>query len=154
MKSYAFKSPKTHRLIYFFHRISREILTQNFEFPSKNIHYFSALKGITLPETGALKKSASFVATFIKESRNHVNMTNTILMRGEEIIRTVLLCIAGITPRVNVDVFGDVLIAMNAKYPSEFIVWMKILETPSFPTTYIGHEEKVTFMKNIIKYSS
>lgn len=114
-------------------------------------YFSSALKGITLPETGALKKSASFIATFIKESRNHVNMTNTILVRGEEIIRTVLLCIAGITPRVNVDVFGDVLIAMNAKYPSEFIVWMKILEAPSFPTTYIGHEEKITFMKNIIK---
>lgn len=79
-------------------------------------------------------------------------MTNMILMKGEEIIRTVLLCIAGITPRVNVDVFGDVFIALNAKYPSEFIVWMKILETPSFPTNYIGHEEKVTFMKNIIRF--
>lgn len=79
-------------------------------------------------------------------------MTNTILVKGEEIIRTVLLCIAGITPRVNVDVFGDVFIALNAKYPAEFIVWMKILEAQSFPTTFIGHEEKVTFMKNIIKY--
>lgn len=104
-----------------------------------------------LPETGALKKSTLFIATFVKESRNHVSMTNTILMKGEEIIRTVLLCIAGITPRVNVDVFGDVLIAMNSKYPAEFIVWMKILEAPSFPTAYIGHEEKVTFMRNIIK---
>lgn len=78
-------------------------------------------------------------------------MTNTILMKGEEIIRTVLLCIAGITPRVNVDVFGDVFIALNAKYPSEFIVWMKILESQNFPTAYIAHEEKVMFMKSIIK---
>lgn len=78
-------------------------------------------------------------------------MTNTILMKGEEIIRTVLLCIAGITPRVNVDVFGDVFISLNVKYPAEFIVWMKILETPTFPSNYIGHEEKVLFMKNIIK---
>lgn len=109
------------------------------------------MKGITLPETGVIKKSASFIATFVKESRNHVNMTNMILMKGEEIIRTVLLCIAGITPRVNVDVFGDIFIALNAKYPAEFIVWMKILETPSFPTNYIGHEEKVTFMKHIIR---
>jgi hypothetical protein len=98
-----------------------------------------------------LKKSASFIATFVKESRNHVNMTNTILLKGEEIIRTVLLCVAGITPRVNVDVFGDIFIALNQKYPAEFIVWMKILETPSFPTQYIGHEEKVAFMKSIIK---
>lgn len=111
----------------------------------------TALKGITLPETGVIKKSASFIATFVKESRNHVNMTNTILMKGEEIIRTVLLCIAGITPRVHVDVFGDICIALNAKYPAEFIVWMKILEVQGFPTAYIGHEEKLTFMKNIIK---
>ena len=83
-----------------------------------------------LPETGALKKSASFIATFVKESRNHINMTNTILIKGEEIVRTVLLCISGITPRVNVDVFGDVMIAFNAKYPSEFIVSMKIFEAP------------------------
>lgn len=105
-----------------------------------------------MPETGAIKKSALFIATFVKESRNHVNMTNIVLLKGEEIIRTVLLCIAGITPRVNVDVFGDVFIALNAKYPSEFIAWMKILEAPSFPTSYIGHEEKITFMKNIIKW--
>lgn len=79
-------------------------------------------------------------------------MTNTILMKGEEMIRTVLLCIAGITPRVNVDVFGDVFIAMNSKYPGEFVAWMKILEVQSFPTAYIGHEEKVMFMKSIIRW--
>lgn len=104
-----------------------------------------------LPETGALKKSTSFVATFVKESRNHVNMTNTILFKGEEIIKTVIFCIAGITPRVNVDVFGDVFIALNSKYPSEFVVWMKCLETPGFPTAYIANEEKLNFMKLIIK---
>lgn len=105
-----------------------------------------------LPEQGALKKSTSFVASFIKESRNHVNMTNTILFQGEEIVRTVIFCIAGVTPRVNVDVFGDVFIALNSKYPSEFVTWMKILETPGFPTAYIAHEEKTNFMKLIIRY--
>lgn len=78
-------------------------------------------------------------------------MTNTILFKGEEIVRTVIFCISGITPRVNVDVFGDIFIALNSKYPSEFVVWMKILEAPGFPTHYIGHEEKITFMKLIIR---
>lgn len=119
---------------------------QNYKF------FIAALKGITLPETGSIKKSASFIATFVKESRNHLNMTNTILMRGDEIVKTVLLCIAGAIPRINVDVFADVFITLNTKYPSEFIVWMKILETPSFPTTYINHDEKVNFMKSIIRY--
>lgn len=110
-----------------------------------------ALKAITLPETGAIKKSASFIATFVRESRNHVNMTNTVLLKGEEIIRTVLLCIAGYTPRVNVDVFGEIFIALNGKYPSEFIAWMKILEAPNFPTAFIAQQEKTYFMRAIIK---
>lgn len=110
------------------------------------------MKGMQLPESGALKKSTSFVATFIKESRNHVNMTNTILFKGEEIVRTVILCIAGITPRVNVDVFGDVFIALNSKYPGEFVQWLKILEIQGFPTVYISHDDKTNFMKLIIRY--
>ncbi|XP_070509852.1 importin-13 isoform X2 [Chironomus tepperi] len=110
-----------------------------------------ALKSITLPETGPLKKAASFIATFVKESRNHASMTNTMLMKGDDIVKTSLLCIAGAIPRVNVDVFGDVFIALNSKYPSEFIVWMKILEAPTFPTTYVNHDEKINFMKAIIK---
>lgn len=110
-----------------------------------------ALKGVTLPETGSIKKSASFIATFVKESRNHVSMTNTVLLKGEDIIKTSLCCIAGAIPRVNVEVFGDVFIALNTKYPSEFIVWMKILEQPSFPTAYINHDEKINFMKSIIR---
>lgn len=109
------------------------------------------MKGITLPETGALKKSALFLATFIKESRTHPHMTNVILMKGEEIVKTVMLCIAGLTPRVNVDVFGDIFIALNSKYPAEFPVWMKVLETTGFPTAFIPHEEKMNFKKNIIK---
>jgi hypothetical protein len=109
------------------------------------------LKGVTLPETGSIKKSASFIATFVKESRNHISMTNTVLVKGEDIIKTSLLCIAGAIPRVNVDVFGDVFIALNTKYPSEFIVWMKILETPNFPTAYINPDEKTNFMKSIIR---
>lgn len=109
------------------------------------------MKGITLPESGAIKKSACFLATFIKESRNHLSMTNSVLLKGEEIVKIVVLCISGITPRVNVDAFGDVFIALNSKYPAEFIVWMKILEAPNFPTAYINHNEKINFMKSIIK---
>lgn len=78
-------------------------------------------------------------------------MTNAVLHKGEEIVKIMILCISGITPRVNVDVFGDIFIALNSKYPSEFIVWMKILETQHFPTTYINHDEKINYMKSIIR---
>lgn len=110
-----------------------------------------ALKAMTLPETGAIKKSSNFIATFVKESRNHVKMTNTVLMKGEEIIRTTILCIAIFTARINVDVFGDIFIAMNSKYPSEFVMWMKVMEVPDFPTNFVNQHDKINFMKSIIK---
>lgn len=78
-------------------------------------------------------------------------MTSSVLEKGEDIIRTTLMCIGGFTPRPNVDVFGDVFISMNSKYPLEFVVWMKMLEIPNFPTHFIGAEDKSIFMKSVIK---
>jgi hypothetical protein len=112
----------------------------------------SALKGMTLPETGPVKKTAMFMTSFVKESRNNVNMTSAVLEKGEEIIKTILLCVAGFTPRNNIDVFADIFIAFNGKYPSEFVVWMKLLETmPNFPTPYISQIDKTNFMRGIIR---
>lgn len=54
---------------------------------------FSALKGIMLPENGPIKKCSLFIATFTKESRSNPTMTNTVLERGEEIVKVVLMCI-------------------------------------------------------------
>lgn len=106
---------------------------------------------MTLPETGPVKKTTMFMASFVKESRNNVHMTNAILEKGEEIIKTILLCVAGFTPRNNIDVFADIFIALNSKYPSEFVVWMKLLETPNFPTPYIHENDKLNFMRGIIR---
>lgn len=60
---------------------------------------FYAMKGMILPETGSVKKTVMFLSAFIKESRNQINMTNAILLKGEEIIKTTLLCIGGFTSR-------------------------------------------------------
>lgn len=110
-----------------------------------------ALKGMTLPETGPVKRTTMFLSSFVKVSRNHPQMTSTILEKGEDIIRTTLLCIAGFTPRPNVDVFGEVFISLNSKYPLEFVAWMKMLEIPNFPTHFISAEDKSIFMKSVIK---
>lgn len=37
------------------------------------------------------------------------------------------------------------------KYPSEIITWLKILETPNFPTNLVNDTEKNNFMKSIIR---
>jgi len=41
--------------------------------------------------------------------------------------------------------------ALNKNYSTEFIFWMKILETPNFPTNLINNNDKELFMKTIIK---
>lgn len=110
------------------------------------------MKAITMPEMGSVKNAMAFLAHFIMQSRNFPSMTATVLEKGEELIKTTLLCIGVLTPRTQVDIYGDIFIAINKKYPSELIIWMKILETPQFPTNLISEQEKEQFMKNVIRY--
>lgn len=85
------------------------------------------------------------------QSRNYPTMTTTVHEKGEEIIHTTLLCIGCITPRTQVDIFADIFVAMNKKYPAELIVWMKILELQQFPSNLVNNQEKESFMKSIIR---
>lgn len=78
-------------------------------------------------------------------------MTTTVHGKGEEIIRTTLLCIGCVTQRTQVDNFADIFVAMNKKYPAELIVWMKILELPQFPSNLVNNQEKESFMKSVIR---
>lgn len=106
---------------------------------------------MTLPEIGSVKNSISFLTHFIMQSRTYPAMTTSVLEKGEEIIRTTLLCIGCVTPRTQVDIFADIFVAMNKKYPAELIVWMKILEVPQFPSNLVNNQEKEYFMKSVIK---
>lgn len=112
---------------------------------------FSAQKSITLPENGPIKSGVLFLNHFIMQSRSYPIMTTTILEKGEDIIRTTLVCIGAITPRTQVDVFADILLSLNKKYPSEFIVWMKMLQQTNFPTSLVTQNDKEMFAKAVIK---
>lgn len=112
---------------------------------------FSAMKAMTLPETGPSKHAVMFLQHFVMQSRALPNVTSAVLKCGEEIIHTTLLCIGIYTLRTHVDVFADIFVALNKKYPAELIAWMKILELPNFPTTFVTPQEKEQFMKAIIR---
>lgn len=104
-----------------------------------------------LPETGPSKYAVMFLQHLIMQSRAIPNITAAILSRGEEIIQTTLLCIAIYTLRTHVDVFADIFVAFNKKYPAELILWLKMLDVPHFPTTTVSAEDKDLFMKAIIR---
>lgn len=104
-----------------------------------------------LPETGVSKHAVMFLQHFIIQSRAFRRATNAILKNGEEMVQTTLLCIAVYSQRTHVDVFADVFVALNKKYPAELIAWLKVLEVNEFPTATIPAAEKERFMKAIIR---
>ncbi|XP_058447120.1 importin-13 [Malaya genurostris] len=110
-----------------------------------------AMKSMMLPETGPIKKSVGFLSVFIKESRNYPLMMNAVAAQGENLLRNTFLCLGGYTPRAHVDVFADIFLALNCKYPSDFARWMKLLEKPNFPTFFVSATDKEQFIKKVIK---
>lgn len=111
----------------------------------------TATKVLVLPETGVSKHAVIFLQHFIIQSRAFRRATNAILKIGEELIQTTLLCIAVYSQRTNVEIFADVFVALNKKYPAEMVAWLKVLEVNEFPTTTISATEKDRFMKAIIR---
>lgn len=104
-----------------------------------------------LPETGPSKHAVMFLQHFIMQSRALPNITAAILGKGEDIIQTTILCIAIYTLRTHVEIFAEIFVALNKKYPAELISWLKMLEIPNFPTTTVSAEDKEYFMKSIIR---
>lgn len=112
----------------------------------------SALRTFVLPEVCAVKHAVVFMSHFILQSRAYDSMKDVVLQKGIDIIRTVLTCIGVLTARTCVDIFADIFIAFNKKYPAELVSWMKMLEMTAFPTTLVTNAEKEQFMKKIIRY--
>lgn len=111
----------------------------------------SALSTLTMPENGPVKQSTLFLTHFILQSRNYPPMTQAILDQGERIVSASCMCVSVVSPRQQVELFADVFLAMNKKYPAEFVMWMKVLQLPDFPTPEIDQTHKKTFMEAVIK---
>ncbi|KAJ6635779.1 Importin-13 [Pseudolycoriella hygida] len=116
---------------------------------SKLIDY--ALKAITLPETGPRNYGVSFITHFLTQPHTYNNIYTTVLHKGADIVREVIMCIGVITPRTHVDTFASIFVALNKNFPSEYIVWLQVLQTPQYPTHLISDKEKEFFAKSLIK---
>ncbi|EDX12495.1 GD20201 [Drosophila simulans] len=113
---------------------------------------FYAQRGMTLPESGAIRNSIQFLTHFVMQSRNHAHVTEVVLATGEQTLYTAMMCVGYLTPRSQVDKFADILLAMNRKYAAEMAVWMKsLMATPNFPTQLITDADKTRYTALIIK---
>lgn len=74
--------------------------------------------------------------------------------RGQDIVKTALLCIGVRTPRTQVDVFADIFMSLNKKYVTEMAGWMKILEVPDFPAAAMLATDKEQFSKTVLREMS
>lgn len=110
-----------------------------------------AIKVMVLPENIVYKQSVMFLQHFIVQSRAFRNATNAILKNGEEMVHTTLMCIAVYAQRTHVELFADIFIALNKKYPAELITWLKVLEINDFPNTNVSASDKDRFMKAVIR---
>lgn len=106
---------------------------------------------MVLPEVGVSKHAVMFLQYFILQSRTYRNAINAILKFGEELVQTTILCIASYTPRTHVEIFADIFVSLNKKYPAELIAWLKVMEVNEFPTPTVSAIEKERFMKAIIR---
>lgn len=110
-----------------------------------------ALAALGMPENGPVKQSLLFLTHFVLQSRNFPPMTRTILDHGDRIINTMVMCVAVVAPRTQVELFADPFLAMNKKYPAEFVVWMKVLQVADYPTPDVTPANKKAFMDALIK---
>lgn len=110
-----------------------------------------ALAALGMPENGPVKQSILFLTHFVMQSRNFPPMTRAVLDQGDRIISIMVTCVAIVAPRTQVELFADVFLAVNKKYPAEFVVWMKVLQVADYPTPEVSPANKKVFMDALIK---
>lgn len=76
---------------------------------------------------------------------------DVMLNKGEQMLHTTFLAIAIFAQRANIDVFGDIILMLNKKYPTEFATWIKMLEVENFPSPAITLADKQQFMRAILR---
>lgn len=112
---------------------------------------FAAVRGLRMPEPSTIKHANQFITHFVLQSRQHEPMQLAVLQCGAVLVQTVIECCGLHTPRTHTELYADVFLALSKTYPEQFVVWMKLLETPDYPSNLITPSEKNVFMKAIVK---
>ncbi|XP_017777342.1 PREDICTED: importin-13 [Nicrophorus vespilloides] len=109
---------------------------------------------LSMPETQTVKIVATFLCSFISHSRDNAHAA-VVQNYGESLLMKVLLSLGGSGPRSAIDVFSDVMFALNKKYCDNLARWLNgLLQQEGFPTTKITSQQKAYFIKMILKEKS
>ncbi|KAK9501148.1 hypothetical protein O3M35_002242 [Rhynocoris fuscipes] len=111
-----------------------------------------ATLSLLFPENSTVKSAATFLCSFITQSREHMILVNAVQENGEHLVHTMIRCIGGETPRSGLDIFSDVFLALNKKYCDYLARWLNsILAQENFPTERATTESKAQFTKMILR---
>lgn len=113
-----------------------------------------AASALVLPEKPTVRATTSFLTEFAVRSVDRENMLLILNNEGEFLVGQVFAVIGGTfdSPRNNVELMADVLLALNQKHFENSCRWLhSFVLRPAFPTNRISKEQKETFVKQLIR---
>eukprot|EP00794_Sanderia_malayensis_P005576 gene5576-6265_t len=110
----------------------------------------SVLQFLGCHETPTVKKTISFILVYIDVSINQEKSTEMLDNFGQELVMNVLACVGGYGPRSNVDLFAEVIFALNKSYLTKMCIWMQhALGQDGFPSKLVTKAQKDVFLKMV-----
>ncbi|XP_065332285.1 importin-13 [Cloeon dipterum] len=111
-----------------------------------------AILSLGMAESSTVKAAVSFLSSFIAQSREMQPLQNVVHSQGEELVRKILACIGGESPRSIADMMSDLLLALNKKYFDYQTRWLQqLMSIEGFPSAKVSQEVKQNFVKSILK---
>ncbi|RZC40401.1 importin-13, partial [Asbolus verrucosus] len=106
---------------------------------------------LSLPEAQTLKLCTSFLVNFISQSRDTAQ-ANVVQNYGESLVLRILLNLGSTAPRSSVDIFSDLLLALNKKYCDNLSRWLNsLLAQEDFPSPRISRQQKENFIRLVLR---
>ncbi|EFA09709.1 importin-13 [Tribolium castaneum] len=106
---------------------------------------------LSLPETQTLKLCTSFLVNFISQSRDTAQ-ANIVQNYGESLVLRILINLGNTAPRSSVEIFSDLLLALNKKYCDNLSRWLNaLLAQEDFPSPRISRQQKENFIKLVLR---
>nr|CAH7738201.1 unnamed protein product [Callosobruchus chinensis] len=110
-----------------------------------------AILALVLPEIQTLKAVSSFLVHFISQSRES-SQADVVQAFGESLVLRILMNLGTTAPRSSVDIFSDIILALNKKYCDNLSRWLNsLLAQEGFPSSRISNLQKENFIKSVLR---
>ena len=113
-----------------------------------------ALESLYCQESSTLKAAINFFTSYIAVAANTdaKEIAEMLSLFGQDLVYRVLLCIGGVVPRTNIEMFADILIALNRHFGTKASNWFQsALKQEGFPSKLVSSRDKENFQKILLR---